>query len=929
VILSLFWKEYREHRSVWLAMALLAAVSLSVSAQLFLPHGVREADDNVSSVVGGALILMAMYGLVCGAMMLAGERESGGMPFLDTLAMTRAELWWSKCFFGLLFVLLYSCVIVGTGVAVGVLGPGGIPSPWAVLVPLVGVETFALGLCASTYCRTVLTAVASAALLPIPVLWLASGMCLASTISDQKIAGILPLVLLVHGAVTLGALALSLGTFVDRDFEKRFVLKPQASSYGTVAPKRQPRRFEVLLWLTMRRGGIVAGVLCVLGFLLGLSLPVTGAGMWPAATLVLGVGCGIAIFAGEQASGAFKFWGDQRLPVGWMWLRRSALWLGVAAAVGVLMLLGGLVHAASQGGLSAEPAALFEQILGLSASAFAPGSLPAFLLIWVAYGFALGQLCSLVWRKSAVAVVVAIMTAAGVASLWLPSLMGGGLHLVQALGVPLILLGACRLALWDWVTDRLRTRPSVVRLVGGVAMAWAWLGGSFAVRVLEVPGGGEPFDRAALQAQLSNPEEGRVGLKLRDHLRAMKDRDNQGANPAAPGGVRPGFPAAADPFTSPWEQTGRVIDQGWKAATPAYQKWLDRMAADPWPAQIGETARSAPGVFIDPRDEIQGKTDAVDTLKAAQLLTARAIEVQARGADDQALEQIITALALSRHLRHLGPGYAYESGVAAEYAALAGLDHWLNQPGRRPELLRRAQDALKQHEAGVAPVSDALAAEYLRFHSGLGNKGRAGSAGGFDGEALVMQTPWEAERARRLTEAVFAGRRRMAESGEIVPLEDAVFSDWLPEAGGSGRGRLEGLMRSSWLAGSFPTTAPLQRAAQRSSCLVRGTRLQLALALYQAEHGKPAASLDDLGPALPEDPYARQPFHYRVSRGERITWSRTLPGGGVEAVREVPAGWGIVWSAGPDGSDDGGTRQWDASAPSAGGRDVIFLVPPQ
>ena len=56
----------------------------------------------------------------------------------------------------------------------------------------------------------------------------------------------------------------------------------------------------------------------------------------------------------------------------------------------------------------------------------------------------------------------------------------------------------------------------------------------------------------------------------------------------------------------------------------------------------------------------------------------------------------------------------------------------------------------------------------------------------------------------------------------------------------------------------------------------------MALALYQAEHGKPAASLDELGPDLPEDPYARQPFHYRLSTGERITWHRNLPGGGVE-----------------------------------------------
>ena len=36
----------------------------------------------------------------------------------------------------------------------------------------------------------------------------------------------------------------------------------------------------------------------------------------------------------------------------------------------------------------------------------------------------------------------------------------------------------------------------------------------------------------------------------------------------------------------------------------------------------------------------------------------------------------------------------------------------------------------------------------------------------------------------------------------------------------------------------------------------------------------------------------------------------------------------LLPGTGPDGSDDGGTRQWDGFAPRGPGRDVIFLVPP-
>jgi hypothetical protein len=145
------------------------------------------------------------------------------------------------------------------------------------------------------------------------------------------------------------------------------------------------------------------------------------------------------------------------------------------------------------------------------------------------------------------------------------------------------------------------------------------------------------------------------------------------------------------------------------------------------------------------------------------------------------------------------------------------------------------------------------------------------------------------------------------------------------------RERLEGLVDSSWLAGTLPVTAPVQRAALLGSCRARGARLQVALALYQCEHGQAAPSLEALVPKvlpdLPDDPYGHEPFRYRVSKGERIAWPRPLAGGGMEFVRDVHAGQGVLWSVGPDGSDDGGTRQWDQGARGGSGRDIIFLVP--
>jgi hypothetical protein len=108
--------------------------------------------------------------------------------------------------------------------------------------------------------------------------------------------------------------------------------------------------------------------------------------------------------------------------------------------------------------------------------------------------------------------------------------------------------------------------------------------------------------------------------------------------------------------------------------------------------------------------------------------------------------------------------------------------------------------------------------------------------------------------------------------------------------------------------------------------------LLLALALYQFEEGKPAPTLEVLVPrflpGLPLDPYSGQPFHYRVSQGEKIE-RRNSSLNRVEKIEDVPAGQGILWSIGPDRKKDDGIKGFDSQyrlGPFRGG-DLIFLVP--
>src|ERR1019366_9637097 len=84
-------------------------------------------------------------------------------------------------------------------------------------------------------------------------------------------------------------------------------------------------------------------------------------------------------------------------------------------------------------------------------------------------------------------------------------------------------------------------------------------------------------------------------------------------------------------------------------------------------------------------------------------------------------------------------------------------------------------------------------------------------------------------------------------------------------------------------------------------------RLRVALRLHQATTGKPATDLNQLVPAsiaaIPLDPYDGQPFRYRLSAGEKIE-DMPVPdedGTPIATTLEIPAGQGILWSAGPDG----------------------------
>jgi len=175
MITTLAWKDYREHLPVWGAMAGLAIFLIVVLTQVFAPHGVAGAPvDKLQTIALAALIVTASYGLICGAMMVAGETEAKTQTFLDMLPAGRMRLWITKFFMGALFTLAQALVVTGLVVFLGLTEVKALPAGWQLALPLVGVEAFVYGLFGSVLGRSVLGA-CGWALVPAAVGWVLGG----------------------------------------------------------------------------------------------------------------------------------------------------------------------------------------------------------------------------------------------------------------------------------------------------------------------------------------------------------------------------------------------------------------------------------------------------------------------------------------------------------------------------------------------------------------------------------------------------------------------------------------------------------------------------------------------------------------------------------------------------------------------------------
>ncbi len=894
---ALVWKELREQWAVGLTLALAAAAGAAGLVALLAPS--RDRDELLLAV----LWLSAWsYGLVCGALLLAGEAEGGTQDFLDALPATRRRLWRAKALTGLLLLAAQAAALAGLGLA---LSRGGYLAPWAKVALagtlLCGAVGYGWGLYGGAVAASVLGAVARAVLLQAACcvgLWSVVVLALHAWAGPDRpvvepAAMLTALVLIAAGLATRSR---ALYCRTDRH---------RASPSATAGRLRWGGAFG-LAWTRARRVALGVAAFAVFGVVLVVNLGVV---VWPAVTLILGVFCGLTASAGAA-----------RAAPGRLALVRAGVHLALAVGGAALVALPPAAMLAFQ--VETLPANQTHYGVwrpfqfGVAAGLLTQPVLS--LTIWVVYGWAAGLLAGSAVRGPVTAVGVALGVAVVFGGLWVPSAVAGGhLYAWQAWGPVVPLLAAAGLLMRERSAGRSTARRDVGVAAGAVVAAGVWLAAALWYRAVEIPAAPDAIDVAAFRASLPSGEANAGGRLAASALARLSvfEQNFVGEPPRPrlppPGGAEP----AGGTFSQYMYRLWRLQEEGWVAGDGQLAAFLDRVFAEEWARELAESADHPTGVAADPREATFStpvRPRPADL--AAQLLIARGLQRQADGDPAAFVGHLRSGLALARNLRHGCPSWGLWAGESVDtFRMLPAVERWLERLDGRPDLLRRALDALRQRldeppiDPGQARKADFLLALNTFADPANFPAARVGEDPFFPrapNAVGVLQAcrrvPWEEARIRRLLDGLASedeALRSLAEQ-RMPPLAQVAVHVFRSNRD------IRGGRRSAW-----------------QECLAPVAALQVALRLYQAEKGRPAEQLGELTPKylpqIPPDPVDGRPFRYRLSRGERLDWSG--PGD-----RWVPAGQGILWCVGEDGRDDGGHSRQGLGT---GRDDLIFLVP--
>lgn len=968
VFRAIIWKEIREQGLISLTLLVLGSAVIIVAATQAPPGADTASPGDVVGLLGlgrlATLMLSVTAGMVCGSAIFAAERESGTMTFLESLPASHAHLWRAKLAAGVGLTLVQVIVLESVSASLGLM-----PTiAWAVAVCLYSLLAYVWGLLGSTITQSTLGSVGVA----VPAACVTMVVAAIPVLLFFQVPGSLtprPVgTALFFGLMFATPLLLSSWFFTRWDRQRKQAASDRAGS-----------KMYALCWLAFRQSLLPGAVLSAFALVLGLCLLAPGARpflVWPGLSLIAGAIAGVLAFADEQSHGSSRYWSEQRLPLGRVWLVKIvcyllfALWLMLVAAAPLM--IRAQFSRMDPMGISYGHSILASVFLTPLFDELGGQGL-RFLLLPAIYGFAAGHLCGLMFRKLVVACAVACLIGGAGALLWEPSLLAGGVAAWQIWLPPLFLLGAARLLIGAWSAERLSTRQPLGILIGGSAAAVGAMALGISFRLLEVPNFPNGEEDIRFVAKLTPFEENIAGRDFKNaamyYAEAVSatapqyDRPNADPPPPQPNSTR---------RLRVEERLEMTPARGWPINDPNLEAWLLAVFAHKpagrnevvWHELAAAAAALPLGIYEHPQ-LIGPMGVAGNSLEYARRMSiailAHGLLQEARGDAAAFIPAFKTVLELAQTLRNGSVVACLLLGNDIERLALACLNRWLEALPPQAAWLRAAAQPFPQtlasavaaiYEAASGPrdaklmrallsalekvdptepfdsrpqflaeryvVREALKAPTSWLPQILGLPPTSqGADPVMEMVALAWTVPWERERTRRLVGLGY-------ESGAVAA--EHSFTHGRPGA-------------NYLLIVRNRAPAELDELDRQMRAYRRAMILGLALRIHRAEQGVLPASLHDLAAKgclrrLPPDPYDEsRTFGYRISTGEvlrggpRIQLDRPLGPREDQVAVMVTPGQPIVWSVGPDHIDQGGMNPPGVFSNIGKAEDIVFLVP--
>lgn len=883
----LWWKDARQFWPIGAALVVTAGV-IQWLVLRYLKHEPLDVQARVLFL--SAATLAAIYAVAVSASAFAGEREHGTLLLLDTMGVDRRLLWGGKFSFALVTTLGLAGILLGMA-ALGSGQLGGSNADRAEFMAVVAVllaHALGWGMFWSAKAATSL----SAALLTLLTVVLLSPIALAFLFPTARGWSTYGLAWqLFLAAVGLAASELIMtwnpSRRVGRAAAGHALAEDRAERGARIGGEWTPTMGR-LAWQAIRQGRWAMLLFVAAGVAFHRFLPL----LWVLAA-VIPLWIGVNAFGADSRGRTQRFLANHGARPGMVWSVRIGVGLlGLLAAVAPALLLFTLQHV----NFRSEDVAL--------------------LLVFLANGFAMGQLCGMTIRRGITAVVVAMV---GLIATFLPQVALYHSNMLPAGG--LLILPAALLAItWAWSADWMLDLPGPRRWIKlGLLMASALgvLVGVFAAyRVTSVPliaGAGPP------PAPVVAEDQNAARFYLEAHRR-----------------VHP-LSAPKDDAFNPSTLIDRVIDRGWSDEAAPLESWLDSNG------EVFALLRRASVLPHCQFHRLDGATlfdtpMAPDLQPLANLLAAEARRRQARGDLAGAWGDVAMLFRMARHLAEGAPMRQRIQANAIDVQATRLAIDWANDPAQTPEQLHAAIDAYQALPPmpGLSETIDTewrLASHTLELDESDLLAGVAPAVFGPSEHSPAKEVvlafalmPWERARARRVLSLYFMAHRGNA---ALVPGQRYEAMNSAVRQFGGITGSPPDLIvapivwsplllntpLANWL---LPSPYHLQYDADREVTAHRALPQVFALRSWQLRHGgRLPKQLSDIVPSeldhLPPDPFSvgsGRPFRYAPSTfGLRYRFGHENDPPRVDANERpqrrmaAPDRW-LLFSVGRDGQEN-------------------------